>query len=213
MKIVEIWAGTGSFSKVAKDKGHEIWTTDINPDFNCDLTGDVLDESIQEQIFEQVKTADFVWMSPVCTKWSLAAGNTYWTKFRQPRREDTYAAINMMMFARFIADYCVKHNKKFLIENPNGRAVWIMDNQYLKRVWYCQYGDLRAKPTNLWTNIEDWTPRTCHNGNKDCHHEAAPRGSKTGTQGLKGNLERSIIPRKLCEEVLLQITKQIRRKE
>ena len=31
---------------------------------------------------------------------------------------------------------------------------------------------------------------------------AAPRGSKTGTQGLKGSRERSIIPKKLCEHIV-----------
>lgn len=202
MRTVEIFAGTCSFSKVAKERGHDIQTTDYNSEFNCDLTGDVLNEQIQDQIFEQVKKADVVWMSPVCTKWSLAAGNTYWTKYRQPKRDDTYDAIKMMLFCRFIADYCEKHNKIFFIENPNGRAVWIMDNQYLKRCWYCQYGDTRAKPTNIWTNLKDWTPKVCHNGNEDCHHEAAPRGSKTGTQGLKDNKERSIVPRELCLEII-----------
>ena len=49
--------------------------------------------------------------------------------------------------------------------------------------------------------------RTCFNGNKDCHHEEAPRGSKTGTQGLKGNMERSVVPRQLCIEILKQLEK------
>ena len=204
LKTVELFAGTKSFSKVMIQHSHETWTTDINPDFECDLTGDILTEQIQEQIFEKVKKADIVWMSPVCTWWSLAAGNTYWTAYRMPRTESTIKAIKMMMFCRFIADYCKKHNKIFFIENPNGRAVWILDNKYLKRCWYCQYGDSRAKPTNIWTNL-NITFKTCHNGNKNCHHEAAPRGSKTGTQGLKNNMERSIIPSKLFEEILKEI--------
>ena len=40
----------------------------------------------------------------------------------------------------------------------------------------------------------------CHNG--DSCHVAAPRGSKTGTQGLKGAKERSVIPQKLCEHIV-----------
>jgi site-specific DNA methylase len=31
---------------------------------------------------------------------------------------------------------------------------------------------------------------------------AAPRGSKTGTQGLKGARERSVIPQKLCDHIV-----------
>jgi len=201
MKVVELFAGTCSFSKVAKERGHDTWTTDYSEKFNCDLTGDILDYEVQKKVFEQVKKAKFVWMSPVCTTWSLASGNTYWDEFRQPRREESGTAIRMMMFCRFIADYCVKHNKYFLIENPNGRAVWIMDNQYLKRAWYCQYGDTRAKPTNLWTNLP-MSFRTCKNNNPDCNHIRAVRGSKTGTQGLKGNMERSIVPEQLCKEIM-----------
>lgn len=75
-------------------------------------------------------------------------------------------------------------------------------------VWYCQYGDNRAKPTDIWTNSDDWIPRPqCFNGNPDCHHERAPRGSKTGTQGRRGSYERSMIPSELCNEVMLSLQK------
>ena len=40
----------------------------------------------------------------------------------------------------------------------------------------------------------------CHNG--DPCHVAAPRGAKTGTQGLKGHIERSIIPDRLCDHIV-----------
>ena len=57
------------------------------------------------------------------------------------------------------------------------------------------------KPTDIWTNNPMWFPRSaCKNG-MPCH-VAAPRGSRTGTQGLKGNHERSKIPHQLCLEVM-----------
>jgi len=201
MKTVEIFAGTESFSKVARARGHKTFTTDINPLFLCDHTGNALEYETQNIIFQEVKKAKVVWMSPVCTTWSLASGNTHWNEFRQPKTQKGLDAINMMMFCRFIADYCDKHNKIFFIENPNGRAVWILDNLFLKRCWYCQYGDTRAKPTNIWTNLKDWNPKTCFNNNPNCNHERAKRGSKTGTQGLKNNMERSRIPEKLFKEI------------
>ena len=66
------------------------------------------------------------------------------------------------------------------------------------------------KPTDIFTNhlaglfnVSGWKPKPmCWNGNKKCHHEAAPRGSKTGTQGLKNDYERSKIPVELCKEIL-----------
>ena len=77
-------------------------------------------------------------------------------------------------------------------------------------VTYCSYGDLAMKPTDIWSNnIYDifnpngWKPKPmCFNGNTKCHHEAAPRGSKTGVQGKSGNYERSKIPKELCQEIL-----------
>ena len=70
-------------------------------------------------------------------------------------------------------------------------------------VWYCKYGDTRAKPTDIWTNDLNWIPRNqCHNGNKECHHQPAPRGSQTGTQGLKNAYEKSKIPPELFYEIL-----------
>jgi hypothetical protein len=68
-------------------------------------------------------------------------------------------------------------------------------------VSYCTYGDSRMKPTDLWGIVPNWTPRTmCKNG-MPCH-EAAPRGAKTGTQGLKGARERSRVPYALGKEIL-----------
>lgn len=68
-------------------------------------------------------------------------------------------------------------------------------------VTYCQYGSTRMKPTDIWTNHPDpkFKP-PCHNG--DCCHVAAPRGAKTGTQGLKGSIERAKIPNELCRHIV-----------
>lgn len=64
----------------------------------------------------------------------------------------------------------------------------------------CQYGDTRMKPTDLWTNHPNpkFKP-ACKNG--DTCHVAAPRGSRTGTQGIKGTVDRSRIPQQLCEHI------------
>lgn len=91
----------------------------------------------------------------------------------------------------------------WFIENPRGglrKMTWM---QGLPRytVTYCQYGDMRMKPTDIWTNhpAPGFKP-PCHNG--DPCHVAAPRGAKTGTQGLAGSRERSVIPEALCEHIV-----------
>jgi len=82
--------------------------------------------------------------------------------------------------------------------------------QYMARakITYCQYGDTRMKPTDIWSNNimslfnpNGWDPRPPCRVRGKCH-ESAPRGSKTGTQGLKNNYERSKIPAELCEEII-----------
>lgn len=68
-------------------------------------------------------------------------------------------------------------------------------------VTYCQYGDTRMKPTDIWTNHKnpEFKP-PCKNG--DPCHVPAPRGARTGTQGLKGAKEKGVIPQKLCEHIV-----------
>ena len=93
--------------------------------------------------------------------------------------------------------------KFYYIENPRGglRKMNFMQNFPRYTVTYCQYGDTRMKPTDIWTNHPDpqFLP-VCKNG-MPCH-EAAPRGSKTGTQGLKTAKHRSIIPNLLCDHIV-----------
>lgn len=59
----------------------------------------------------------------------------------------------------------------------------------------------RCKPTDIFTNHPNpnFKP-ACKNGDK-CH-VSAPRGSRTGTQGLANSIERAIIPAALCEHIV-----------
>lgn len=75
-----------------------------------------------------------------------------------------------------------------------------MKGLYRYTVTYCQYGDTRMKPTDIWTNHPNPQFKLpCKNGD-DCH-EKAPRGSHTGTQGLKNSKERAVIPKELCDHI------------
>jgi len=93
--------------------------------------------------------------------------------------------------------------KYWFVENPMGylRKFPFMKKFHRKTVTYCQYGDKRMKPTDIWTNASHWIVRArCKN--KDKCHESAPRGSKSGTQGLKNDIERAIIPKDICQEIV-----------
>ena len=68
-------------------------------------------------------------------------------------------------------------------------------------VTYCQYGDFRQKPTDLWTNhpAPDFK-KPCKQG--DSCHIASPRHSHQGTESLKNSMERARIPAELCEHIV-----------
>lgn len=57
------------------------------------------------------------------------------------------------------------------------------------------------KPTDIWTNHPDPQFKPMCKRGAPCH-EPAPRGSRTGTQGLKDHRTRSLIPAALCEHIV-----------
>lgn len=197
MKILELFSGTESFSKVAREKGHQTFTIDNNPKFHPDLCIDIMKLKLEDIPF----TPDVIWASPPCTTFSVASIGHYWKKPKD-------ATIDGILFVcKTIALIYLLKPKYWFIENPMGmlRSQWFMKGMPRKTITYCQYGDTRMKPTDIWTNAGlKWIPKPmCKNG--DLCHESAPRGTRQGTQGLKGNMERSVIPPSLCEEIIKSI--------
>ena len=197
MNTIELFSGTQSFSKVARELGHETFCVDNNPEFDNDLTFDLCN-GFPKELVDKFKEADIIWMSPMCSALSIASGNKHWTIDRQPKTENAKIGLNLLNICKQIRGVCIMFNKKYIIENPRARARWFLPISDRQTAWYCQYGDKRAKPTDIWTNVPIKF-RFCHNGNPD--HEPVPRGSKTGTQGMK-KIDRYKIPQQLCEEII-----------
>lgn len=205
MKVLELFAGTRSIGKVFEKRGHEVFSVEWSRDFdNIDMYIDIKELSA-ETILEKFGRPDVIWASPDCTTFSIAAISKHRRKNPETGNLDPVSD-----YAKFCDDVdqhvleLIRELKPrfYFIENPRGgmrKMTWM---QGLPRytVTYCKYGDKRMKPTDIWTNHPDpkFIP-PCKNG--DPCHERAPRGSKTGTQGLKGARERSIIPEKLCEHI------------
>ncbi len=197
MKVLELFSGTGSFGNVAKELGHEVFSSDIMQRFNSDYTVDILDFDISKVPF----VPDIIWASPPCTTFSVASFGHHWLPNKEPRTEA--AKIGIAIAKKTLEIISHFPNAVFYIENPRGLLRKMDFMQPMKRhtVTYCQYGDSRMKPTDIWTNDEKWNPKKmCKNGD-DCHVRA-PRGARTGTQGLKSAEIRSIVPKELCLEIL-----------
>ena len=200
MNILELFAGSRSIGKVADRLAFDVYSSDIEQFGGIDYVTDIMDFDVTKIPFKP----DIIWASCPCTAFSVAAIGKNWTKVgddyipKNPRAEFGLKLVQktIEIIEHFNPTY-------FFIENPRGmlRKMPIMADLPRQGVTYCQYGDTRMKPTDIWTNSTKWIPRPmCKNG--DPCHVAAPRGSKTGTQGLKGAYERSKIPEDLCLEIL-----------
>jgi hypothetical protein len=200
MNVLELFAGSRSVGKVAQKLSFNVYSSDIEQFGGIDYVTDILEFDPSKIPFKP----DIIWASCPCTAFSVAAIGKNWTKVgddyipKNPRAEFGLKLVQktLEIIEHFNPTY-------FFIENPRGmlRKMPIMADLQRQGVTYCQYGDTRMKPTDIWTNSTKWIPRPmCKNG--DPCHVAAPRGSKTGTQGLKGAYERSKIPEDLCFEIL-----------
>lgn len=207
MNIVELFAGTQSLSKVARSLSHNTFTSDYDPSFETDYTVDVMQYDTSMIPFGNV---DFLWASPPCETFSVASLGHHWTGGKGAYIPKTQACIDGIERVRKTLSLIEEIGPTYwIIENPRGvlRKMPFMQGFRRVTVTYCQYGDTRMKPTDLWTNIPEnmWTSRPmCKNG-QPCH-VAAPRGSSTGTQGIKTYKDRSRVPEELCREILNSLT-------
>lgn len=206
MRVLELFAGTRSIGKAFEKHGHKVYSIEWDKDFeNIDWYEDIGKITAQD-IIDRFGHPDVIWASPDCTSFSIAAISHHRRKNLETGNLDPVSD-----YAKF-CDNVDQHvldlirelkPKYWFIENPRGgmRKMTWMQGLTRYTVTYCQYGDTRMKPTDIWTNHPDpkFKP-PCHNG--DPCHEPAPRGSKTGTQGLKGSIDRSRIPDKLCEHIV-----------
>lgn len=204
MKILELFCGTKSFSKVALERGHEVFTVDINPKFEPDLCKDILNTFPSDIPFKP----NFIWASPPCTTFSVASIYRYW---KDGHPKNAKAFIGLAIVSKTIELIKELNPDFWLIENPRGmlRKQKIMEEFKRDTVTYCQYGHRTQKPTDLWNNLNTWNPRPMCKPGASCH-ERASRGAKKGIQGIySGNYHdkstaemRAVVPRELCLEIL-----------
>nr|DAI29609.1 MAG TPA: DNA (cytosine 5) methyltransferase [Caudoviricetes sp.] len=206
MKVLELFAGTRSISKAFEARGHETFSIEWSENFeNISLRADVSTVTA-DMILERFGRPDVIWASPDCTTFSIAAISHH--RRKNPETGNLDPVSDYAKFCDEVDQHALDliralKPRFWFIENPRGgmrKMVW-MKGIPRYTVTYCQYGDKRMKPTDIWTNHP--APRfrpPCKNG-ASCH-ERAPRGSRTGTQGLKGSKERSIIPAALCEHIV-----------
>lgn len=200
MLVFDFFAGTGSSTRAFEDAGDMVISFDNDDRFQVTEIVNVLSLTAYGLVAKYGEP-DFVWASPPCTTFSVASIGKHWIESGVPRSDAAVLAMNLVDHTRMLLED-LNPRFGFVIENPRGMLRKLPMLAELPRftVTYCQYGDDRMKPTDLWSTVDGWVPRPpCRNG-EGCH-VAAPRGAKTGTQGRDGAVLRSMVPYELGEEI------------
>lgn len=161
MTALDLFSGSGSFSKVSSTYGYDVASIDIRKRKNtCDPTLhiDILDLDID---YFNVNEFDVIWAGIPCDIWSYASGGFHLNDHFIPKTPK--AENHLAIFHKTIQ--VIEHLSPvyFFIENPRGKMrhyPGMLD--FLKRndgvVKECtlsSYGFPTTKPTNIFTNFKE----------------------------------------------------------
>ena len=202
MIVYDFFSGTGSATKPFEDRGHKVIKVELDPYFDADER-DILKLTANELIAKYGRP-NFIWASPPCQKFSVASLWKYWAKSPNgpiPKHPSVYEAIDLMKHTLKLIEALAP--KAWVLENPRGmlRKQDFMAKYPRRTITYCQYGDTRMKPTDIWGQVEGWISRPICQPGASCH-ESSPAGTNAGGTGkLKNARLRSMIPYELGEEL------------
>ena len=202
MNVLYLWSGKEASGVAAwRKSGAKITTVGIDEDADLTICKDIAEVTVEE--LEEYGPFNFIWASPDCKVWSLAALHMgHWEKRGSEFVPVTARSIEMKARVLHTLDLIEALNPQYwVLENPYGilRKMRFMQKYQHHLVSYCQYGDTRMKPTDLWGRFPlTFYPKYC-GYNKPCH-EAAPRGTIAGTQALDWE-DRILIPYQLSKEI------------
>lgn len=170
MKVLDLFAGTHSVSKVCKEKGYEVISLDLE---GADINISILDWNYKEY---PVGYFDIIFASPPCNTFSRLRDCHIGRKLINIFGDEivTREILHNDMIQNGLpllrkAQEIIKYFKPDLwfIENPQtGRMKNYLDDVPYYDVDYCKYSDWGyRKRTRIWTNKKDFIPLNCCN---DC---------------------------------------------
>jgi site-specific DNA-cytosine methylase len=211
MRLLELFAGTGSIGKAFREQGWDVVSLDIDPGSGADIVSDIL--AWNYRTFDPWHF-DAVWASPVCTHYSRAR-----TTAKTPRDlEGADALVQRTLEIILYFDPAV-----WGFENP--ATSLLKDRDVVagipwKDISYCMYGYPYRKYTRIWTNSEAWQPKPkccmaypCPIIREGKHPMSAQRGPSKGkgTQDVCSLAQLYSMPPELCQEIAKAWTEEAAR--
>jgi len=205
MRVLELFAGTGSVGQAFKARGHDVVSLDMDPKSGADIIADVM---AWDYMDPQLGEFDVLWASPPCTQYSRAktTGKPRNLELADRIVQRTLDIIRFFMVHRNLKYYFVENPQTGLLPK---RAV-IAPLPWWKDVTYCSYGRPFKKATRIWTNVVWWEPRPLCTKKAPCVGVVEGRHLVTAQRGYKLPTDRSIsldflhaLPEPLCEEMCL----------
>jgi site-specific DNA-cytosine methylase len=200
MKLLELFSGNKSVSKVFKEKypDIEIVSLDIEQKLNPDICIDLL--LWDYQIYPE-HHFDIIWASPDCRSWSIASGGRHRVlPDLEPKTETAVIGQNLIYKTLEIIEYFKPIY--WFIENPRGL---LRHFQPMKELPYCHliyYGNHNYpmyKATNIWSNIFLWEDEK----RQTLMYERTNNGKNKYFMNNKD--KRSLIPSLLIERIINKI--------
>ena len=174
LTLLELFSGTGSVGKVAKELGYDVVSLDLK---DAKIITDIMEWDYTKLAPSEI---DSIWASPPCTEYSIA-------KTQGDRKLDY--ANSIVMKTLEIIDYFKP--KYWFIENPQTGLLkkqdFMSELNYFD-VDYCKYGLKYRKRTRIWTNCTTLKLRQLCN--KDCGNVINGKHIETAQRLPSGNKDR-----------------------
>lgn len=207
LKVLDLFSGLEGWSGPWKELGHLTYRVELDERFPAEWR-DIRNFKKEALPWQP----DVILASPPCTWFTVMRIGMNWNKDNTPKTDGARLGIELVNITRRLIKEI--NPQYFVIENPMGklRKLDLVSDLERRHVTYCQYGETRMKPTDLWggfpPSLELKPP--CYQG-APCH-QSAPRGSRNSTQGLivSDKALAAKIPKQLSLDILEACIKDIR---
>jgi site-specific DNA-cytosine methylase len=166
-RLLELFSGTHSVGKVAKELGYEVVSLDIK---NADINIDILKWNYKEYPNDYF---DIIWASPPCRTFSSIKKTHIGRKNKDGKIvtaeyiEKEILTIGLPPLLKTLEIIAYFKPKKYFIENPQTGSMKKYLNLPYYDVDYCKYSDWGyRKRTRIWTNLKNFNPKKCR---QDCN--------------------------------------------